>query len=262
MIETLRVPAVAGMFYSADPDELLRMIQGFLDRAEVASFSQPKALIVPHAGYVYSGAIAASGFAQVTPEGIERVVLIGPSHRVPFNGMAAPETITWQTPVGDVMIDFESLEKVSTFPQVTFSEKAHRDEHSLEVLLPFLKEVLGDFKLVPLVVGDATPEEVSDVLEVLWGGPETLIVVSSDLSHYESYEQATEKDRAAAKAIVDLDVRGLDCDNACGLTAIAGLIHQAQQRGLRSDLLDLRNSGDTAGPKDQVVGYGAFAFYE
>ncbi|MBL7017137.1 MAG: AmmeMemoRadiSam system protein B [Kiritimatiellales bacterium] len=262
MSDKVRVPAVAGMFYPSDPDDLLRTVQGFLDRAERLSFIQPKALIVPHAGYVYSGAIAGSGFAQIQPEGIERVVLLGPSHHVLFQGLAAPESITWETPIGDVMIDFESLEKISAFPQVLFSDKAHRDEHSLEVQLPFLKEVLGEFKLVPLAVGDASMEEVSDVLDALWGGPETLVVISSDLSHYERYEQAVKKDQKTAQAIEDLDIRGLEADNACGLTAIAGLICQAQQRGMRVELLDLRNSGDTAGPKDQVVGYGAFAFYE
>jgi len=238
------------------------MVRGFLDHAGSVSPIQPKAILVPHAGYIYSGAIAASGFAQVQPEEIKRVVLIGPSHRVLLQGLAAPETILWKTPIGDVLIDFESLEKISALPQVLFSDRAHKEEHSLEVQLPFLQELLGEFKLVPLTVGDATPEEVSDVLDALWGGPETLIVISSDLSHYEPYEQAGEKDRATAQAIVDLDMRGLDPDNACGLIPIAGLVHQAQQRGMRAELLDLRNSGDTAGSKDQVVGYGSFAFYE
>lgn len=262
MSASARIPAVAGMFYPADPDELRQMVRGFLSKADADSFVSPKALIVPHAGYVYSGAIAASAYACVQPEEITRVVLVGPSHRVFLYGMAAPESLVWETPVGDVMIDFDSLRRVSSFSQVSFSEKAHEEEHSLEVQLPFLKEILGDFKLTPLVVGDASPEEVSDVLDSLWGGPETLIVISSDLSHYRSYEKATEKDRFTAQAIEDLDVRRLDSDNACGFTPIAGLIHIAQQKGLRAERLDLRNSGDTAGPKDQVVGYGAFAFYE
>lgn len=251
------------MFYPADAVELHRMVQGFLDRAEPVSSAQPKALIVPHAGYIYSGDIAASGYAQIVrSEEIRRVVLLGPSHRVFFQGLAAPETLIWETPVGDVPIDFESLEKISTFPQVLFSEMVHKEEHSLEVQLPFLRELFGEFKLVPLAVGDAAPEEVSTVLDALWGGPETLIIVSSDLSHYESYEQAVEKDTNTANAITDLNIRGIDSDSACGLTPIAGLVHQARQRGLRAELLDLRNSGDTAGSKDQVVGYGAFAFYE
>jgi AmmeMemoRadiSam system protein B len=250
------------MFYPADPAELSRMVRGFLNHAQPASADQPKAIIVPHAGYVYSGAIAASGYMQVKPEGIKRVVLLGPAHRVLFQGLAAPETLRWQTPLGNVKIDFELLEKISRFPQVLFCERAHQQEHSLEVQLPFLQERVGDFKLVPLAVGDASPEEVSEVLNALWGGQETLIVVSSDLSHYERYGTAVEKDRITAKAIADLNIRGLDSDSACGLIPIAGLVHQARQRGMRAELLDLRNSGDTAGPKDQVVGYGAFAFYD
>lgn len=257
-----RAAVVAGMFYPADPDELLQTVFGFLARAGADSFVSPKALIVPHAGYIYSGAIAASAYAHIQPEEITRVVLMGPSHHVFLHGLAAPESLIWQTPVGDVMIDFDALRKVSTFSQISFSEKAHQDEHSLEVQLPFLREVLGDFRLIPLVVGDASPEEVAEVLDSLWGGPETLIVVSSDLSHYKRYETAAEMDRVTARAIVDLNVRSLDSDNACGLAPIAGLIHLARQKGLRAELLDLRNSGDTAGPRDQVVGYGAFAFYE
>lgn len=250
------------MFYPAGPAELRQMVRGFLDQAKPLSAAQPKALIVPHAGYVYSGAIAASGYAQVKPESIERVVLLGPAHRVLFQGLAAPEKLMWATPLGEVTIDMESLKSLSLLPQVSFSDTAHQEEHSLEVQLPFLQERVGEFKLVPLVVGDASAEEVSAVLDRLWGGADTLIVISSDLSHYESYAKAAEKDQGSAQAILDMDVRGLDSDYACGRLPIAGLIHQARQRGLRAELLDLRNSGDTAGPKDQVVGYGAFAFYE
>ena len=262
MSERVRASAVAGMFYPADSEELGRAVRGFLSKVDVDSVGSPKALIVPHAGYIYSGAIAASAYACVQPEQITRVVLIGPSHRVLFHGLAAPESILWKTPLGDVMVDFEVLKKISTFPQVTFSEKAHREEHCLEVQLPFLQEMLGEFRIIPLVVGDSSPEEVAEVLEALWGGPETLIVISSDLSHYESYEQADKKDQIAARAIEDLDLRGLDHDHACGFIPIAGLVHLARQKGMRAELLDLRNSGDTAGPKDQVVGYGAFALYE
>ena len=256
------MPAVAGMFYPAEPEELRRMIGRFLAGAEAASGPPPKAIIVPHAGYVYSGAIAAGGYAQVDPGPVRRVVLLGPSHRVFFQGLAAPETLIWRTPLGGVPVDFELLQSLSTFPQILFSEKAHREEHSLEVQLPFLQQRLGDFKLVPLAVGDSTAKEVSEVLDPLWGGPETLIVISSDLSHYEPYAQAVEKDKSTADAITGLNVRGLDADRACGLIPIAGLVQQARQRNLRAELLDLRNSGDTAGSRDQVVGYGAFAFYE
>ncbi len=262
MSGSVRVPAVAGMFYPSDPDELSRTVRGFLEQAGSGPGPSPKAIIVPHAGYVYSGAIAASAYARVNPAAIERVVLVGPSHRVLLRGLAAPESIAWAVPGGKVMIDLKALTAVTTFPQIVFSEKAHAEEHSLEVQLPFLREVLGDFRLVPLVAGDARPEEVADVLSALWGGPETLVVISSDLSHYKPYEQARKKDSLAAEAIVDLDVRGLDFDSACGLVPVSGLVHVARRKGMRAERLDLRNSGDTAGGRDQVVGYGAFAFYE
>lgn len=250
------------MFYPSNPDMLRQDVRDFLSRADSGSLVSPKALIVPHAGYIYSGAVAASAYACVSPEEITRVVLVGPSHRAFLYGMAGPESLVWETPQGDVMIDFESLQKVSSFSQVSFSDKAHAEEHSLEVQLPFLKEILDAFRLIPLVVGDASPEEVAEVIEFLWGGPETLVVVSSDLSHYNSYEKAVDKDRFTAQEIEGLNVRSLDSDNACGFIPIAGLVQVARQKGMRVERLDLRNSGDTAGPKDQVVGYGAFAFYE
>ncbi|MBI9019811.1 MAG: AmmeMemoRadiSam system protein B [Verrucomicrobia bacterium] len=262
MSEKVRVPAVAGMFYPADPEELRRMLTGFLDRAAAISLTPPKAIIVPHAGYIYSGPVAATAYAQLHPAGINRVVLIGPSHCVSFPGLAAPEALEWETPLGEILIDFQALEKVVTLSQVQLSDMAHKAEHSLEVQLPFLQSVLDDFQLVPLVAGDTTKEEVAEVLDALWGGPETLVVISSDLCHYESYERASEKDRTTAQAIVDLDTRGLEFDDACGLLPVKGLVHLAQQKLMRAELLDLRNSGDTAGPRDAVVGYGAFAFYE
>ena len=254
MSEKVREPAVAGMFYPADPSELQTQVEGFLAEATPQEGLSPKAIIVPHAGTIYSGSIAASAYAQILPDGIERVVLLGPSHHVFLHGMAASSAELWRTPLGDV-----PLERPAELP---VNDTAHELEHSLELQLPFLQTVLGEFKLIPLVVGDATKEEVADVLDALWGGSETLIVISSDLSHYESYEQARAKDQATSRAIVNLEPRGLDSDNACGLIPIAGLLHFAKQKSLRAELLDLRNSGDTAGPKDQVVGYGAYAFYE
>ncbi len=254
MNETVREPAVAGMFYPADPDELRTQIEGFLADAESPKGISPKAVIVPHAGTIYSGPIAASAYARIQPDGIERVVLLGPSHRVLLRGLAASSAEFWRTALGDV-----PLERMDV---VAVNDSAHEREHSLEVQLPFLQTVLGEFKLIPLVVGDATQEEVADVLAELWGGPETLVVISSDLSHYMSYTAGRAVDTVASKAIVELNPRGLDFDNACGLVPIAGLLHLAKQKGMRAELIDLRSSGDTVGPKDQVVGYGAFAFYE
>ena len=248
------------MFYPADSDVLRRMVRGFIDEAQMAGKPSPKAVIAPHAGVVYSGAIAGSAYACVKPDGISRVVLLGPTHRVYLEGLAAPETQAWRTPLGDVSIDFQALETVSD--RIVFSDLAHEEEHCLEVQLPFLQERLGDaFGLVPMVVGDARPDEVADVLDALWGGPETLIVISSDLSHYLSYDDARRMDSATANAVLALDEHGLDRESACGRNAIRGLLCLAKRRGMRAELLDLRSSGDTAGTKDQVVGYGSFAFY-
>ncbi len=250
----VRDPAVAGMFYPADPEELRRMVEGFLAEAKPHKGPSPKAIIAPHAGYIYSGPIAASVYASINPEGITRVVLLGPSHRALLRGLAASSAEVWRTPLGEVSVD--APEGIPT------NDAAHELEHSLEVQVPFLQVVLGDFTLTPLVAGDASAEEVADMLERLWGGPETLIVISSDLSHYMSYRAGRAMDTAASKAIVELNPRGLDFDNACGLVPIAGLLHLAKQKGMCAELIDLRSSGDTAGPKDQVVGYGAYAFYE
>ena len=250
----LRVPAVAGMFYPADPDELRRQIEGLLAEADKSEGPSPKAIIVPHAGTIYSGPIAASAYARIDPVGIERVVLLGPSHHVLLRGPAASSADVWRTPLGDVSLEISV--------DIPANDAAHEREHSLEVQLPFLQTVLGEFKLIPLGVGDATQEEVADTLNALWGGSETLIVISSDLSHYMSYSAGHALDSVASKAIVDLNPRGLDFDNACGLIPIAGLLHLAKQKGMRAELIDLRSSGDTAGPRDSVVGYGAFAFYE
>lgn len=251
------------MFYPSDPEVLRQTIRRFIDEAEPARKPSPKAIIVPHAGIIYSGAVAASAYACVDPEQITRVVMAGPSHRVYLAGMAAPESKVWRTPLGDVPIDFECLKNISSMPQVLFADRALAEEHCLEVQLPFIQERLGgEFVLAPLVAGDVSPEEAADVLEALWGGPETLVVISSDLSHYLPYEEACEKDRATVAAIEALNVRGLEGDCACGLNMIAGLVCLARRRGMRAELLDLCNSGDTAGSKDQVVGYSAFAFYE
>ena len=243
---------MAGMFYPGEPAELRRMIEGFL--AEAKPGPHPKAIIAPHAGYVYSGPIAASVYKRINPEDVSRAVLIGPSHRVAFRGLAASSAPAWRTPLGEVSVARPNF--------VQISDAAHAQEHSLEVQVPFLQMVLGDFTLLPLVAGEASAAEVAEVLEKCWGGPETLIVISSDLSHYESYKTAREMDTAAAKAILALDERGLEYDNACGLVPICGLLHLAKQKKMRAELVDLRSSGDTAGSRDQVVGYGAFAFYE
>lgn len=263
-MNAVRQPALAGYFYPADP-ALLRSELGQLLAAtpQPVDASVPKALIVPHAGYVYSGPVAARGYARLGPaaDGIRRVVLLGPAHRVAVLGLALPEARSFATPLGEVALDRQAMDALADLPQVVTSDAAHALEHSLEVHLPFLQTVLGDFQLLPLVVGRASVEEVSAVLERLWGGPETLIVVSSDLSHYLPYDKARERDADSVAHMLRLEA-GLDHEQACGATPVNGLLAIARRRGLRPELIDLRNSGDTAGDKSRVVGYAALAFYE
>jgi len=257
-----RTPAVAGRFYPSDPRALKRMVEGYLSKAK-ADGPPPKALIAPHAGYLYSGAIAATAYASLAAarEQISRVVLLGPAHRVFVRGLAASNAARFETPLGPIPLDRAAIECALALPQVSLSDAAHAEEHSLEVQLPFLQEVLVTFTLVPFVVGDASAEEVAEVLELLWDGPQTLIVVSSDLSHFHDYASARRLDAATSQAIEGLRWQEIDHDDACGRHPISGLLALARRRGLRAETLDLRNSGDTAGPRDQVVGYGAYAFH-
>jgi len=261
----VRAPAVAGMFYPAGGVELAREVGALLAQAapDARGKPLPKAIIAPHAGYVYSGPIAASVYAQLAParQTIRRIVLLGPAHRVLVRGLALPAAQAFATPLGAVPLDEAAVARIAALPQVTVSDAAHAAEHSLEVHLPFLQTLFENFSVVPLVVGDATAEQVAQVLDALWGGPETLIVVSSDLSHYLGYSDAQAIDRATAQSVLNLDGI-LSHSQACGGTPVNGLLLTARRRGLQPELLDLRNSGDTAGDRRRVVGYGAFAFYE
>lgn len=258
----VRPPAVAGRFYPADPVELRQLITDLLAQVPPATGPAPKALIAPHAGYPYSGPIAASAYAQLIParDQIKRIVLFGPSHYVSLDGLASTSAEAFATPLGIVPVDLEAVRALRSLPQVKELDEAHAHEHSLEVQLPFLQCVLGGFTLVPLAVGDATPEEISQVLDALWDGPGTRFVVSSDLSHYYDFQTARRLDRATAKAIEALKPGGIIEDGACGRIPIRGLLQAARRHGLHARTIDLRNSGDTAGPRDRVVGYGAFAF--
>jgi len=260
-MSNVRTPAVAGLFYPNDPHELRAMLAQYL-KPDSPPQKIPKAIIVPHAGYVYSGSIAGSAYTRLMAArgSITRVVLLGPAHRVGFHGLALPDADFFMSPLGRIPIDSAAVAKISRLPQVHVLEQAHAQEHSLEVQLPFLQEVLGKFTLVPLVVGEAKPTEVSEVLESLWGGDETLIVVSSDLSHYHDYHTAQQRDRATTQAIEQLNPAAIDYDAACGRNPVNGLLHAARLRGLTVTTIDLRNSGDTAGPRDRVVGYGAYVF--
>ncbi|MCW9088109.1 MAG: AmmeMemoRadiSam system protein B [Gammaproteobacteria bacterium] len=258
----IRQPAVAGMFYPGNPAKLRQMVEELLQDVPESTTPPPKAIIAPHAGYVYSGSVAASAYAllRTARQTIRRVVLLGPSHRVGFLGLATSSADTFRTPLGDIPIDTAAVAQINALPQVHLLDQAHQLEHSLEVHLPFLQESLESFTLVPVVVGDASAEEVAEVLELLWGGEETLIVVSSDLSHYHDYATAQQMDRQTSAAIEALRPEGIGHDGACGRNPVSGLLLLAREKGLHATTIDLRNSGDTAGPRDQVVGYGAYLF--
>ena len=261
---SIRRAAVAGSFYPRDTEDLRMAVTGYLREAAEqqtdAAESVPKALIVPHAGYIYSGSVAASAYVRISrvTKAINRVVLLGPAHRHYFEGLALPGADEFETPLGTVPIDADAVAKVEHMAQVRVLPSAHEGEHSLEVHLPFLQMLLHEFSLVPLVVGAAEAEQVADVLEMLWGGDETLIVVSTDLSHYLDYESARAKDAATTAAIEALDERCIGYDDACGQVPVSGLLVAARAHGISARTVDLRNSGDTAGPRDQVVGYGAY----
>ncbi len=264
-MEIIRPPAVAGMFYPKNPYVLSNMIEQNLAQATSTSVATiPKVLIVPHAGYIYSGSIAASAFALLEPyrQLINRVVIIGPSHRVGFNGVAISSVDDFSTPLGSIPIDKEAQAKLSEIAGVHVIDEAHAAEHSLEVQLPFLQFILDQFTIVPIVAGDANPQLIAKIIENLWGGSETLIIISSDLSHYHQYQTAQQLDQTTSHAILGLDVNTVDSQHACGCVGIRGLLTFAQCHPLEASVLDLRNSGDTAGSKDSVVGYGAFLFTE
>jgi len=258
-----RPPAVAGQFYSDSREELSSQVDRWLRAfTPVAHPHPPKLLIVPHAGYAYSGLVAASAYALLKSHAgrIRRVVLLGPAHRVAVHGLAMPTVGAFSTPLGDVALDSAALDRIRDLPQIVASDQAHAREHSLEVQLPFLQRALDDFTLVPLVVGDASPAQVAEVLELLWGGDETLIVISSDLSHFLDYDQARRRDRQTLQHILNRDGR-LDPYDACGAYPVNGALLAATRYGLRPELLKTCNSGDITGDHSRVVGYAALAFW-
>jgi hypothetical protein len=267
---TVRPAAVAGVFYPGDADALRTTIVGLLADAHRGGaqaptpIRAPKAIIVPHAGYVYSGEIAAKGYDRLLPdaEHISRIVLMGPAHRVYVQGLAVPSTAAFATPLGTLAVDQTAIAALADLPQVVVSDEAHALEHSLEVQLPFLQRVAPKAKIVPFAIGAATAADVAEVIARLWGGPETRFVISSDLSHYQPYAAAQRCDGATAALIEKLEGERISHDQACGAPAIAGILARARAEGLAIERLDLRNSGDTAGPRDRVVGYGAWALVE
>lgn len=260
MTTNVRPPAVAGTFYPSDRDELARAVDALLDVPVLSDEPVPKALIVPHAGYVYSGPTAGVAYARLKRlrGAISRVVVLGPAHRVWVDGLAVSSADAFATPLGAVPVDDELRRRALVLPQVRIGDRAHADEHVIEVQLPFLQRVLGAFAILPLVIGDASSDEIAEVIEWVWGDKETILVVSSDLSHYHDYDTARVLDARTAAAIVAEDVDAITDDGACGARPVRGLIAAAKHRRLGVRLVDLRSSGDTAGDRDSVVGYGAF----
>jgi AmmeMemoRadiSam system protein B len=260
--QDVRPAAVAGKFYPARAADLERLVESFLEEGSMGGGENPKAVVAPHAGYLFSGPVAGSafhGWAEQRRDG-RRVVLIGPSHYIEFAGIALPRSTAFETPIGTVRVDGDAVQALRSLPQVHEFAPAHKKEHCLEVELPFLQRMIPDLAIVPLVIGDATDEEVREVIETLWGGDETRFVISSDLSHYHDYETACHIDQSTAALIEANRPDQLSADQACGYLAIRGFLLAAKHHDLCPRTLDLRNSGDTAGPRDSVVGYGAFAF--
>lgn len=267
---TTRPAAVAGMFYPDDPNRLRQEVSHYLQavhrdiQARAQTLKQPpRAIIAPHAGYRYSGPIAASAYTMLAPfrQGIDRVLLFGPSHRVAFSGLATVSVHAFDTPLGQVAVDRDTVDQLTNMPFVQVLDRAHAPEHGLEVHLPFIMQTLGDdVRIVPLLFGEASDADAATVIERFWLMQRTLIIISSDLSHFHDYDTATRMDRQTADAIARGDVAKVGPYQACGSVAVQGLMHVAQQHQTPAQLLDLRNSGDTAGPRDQVVGYGAWVY--
>ncbi len=257
-----RAPAFAGMFYPDKPQELAAAVKGYVAQATPpATPAPPKAVIAPHAGYIYSGPIAGTAYASLSArrEQIARVVLVGPSHHVAFAGVATSGAGVFETPIGPLAIDREAVASLVQAGLAREFEPAHENEHSLEVQLPFLKQVFPDARLVPLVAGDDDWRAVQRILAEIWGGDETAIVISSDLSHYHDYATAQRIDAGTARSMERLAAGEVGPEQACGATGVNALLALVAEKGLACSTLDLRNSGDTAGPKNRVVGYGAFA---
>lgn len=259
----IRPAAVAGMFYSDDPDQLRSDISDYLQQANTASDFTPKAIIAPHAGYIYSGPIAASAYKLLQPAKhlIKQVILLGPSHHIAFRGIATPDADYFSTPLGKIKINRTLCKQAESLDFVQKNTAAHAQEHSLEVQLPFLQNILDDFELTPLVVGDCNAQDVAYLLDLLWGNNDTLVVISSDLSHYHNYSSAKQIDQKTSLAIENCQAEKISYEDACGRSPLNGLLTLAKQKHLNINTVDLRNSGDTAGDKERVVGYGAYVVH-
>ncbi|MFV1982357.1 MAG: AmmeMemoRadiSam system protein B [Thiohalomonadales bacterium] len=265
MSPTHRITAVAGQFYPNEPAVLQTDINQYLNEVSTLSDSvnpELKAIIVPHAGYIYSGAIAASAYNLLYKQSstISNIILLGPAHRLSFQGIASSSVHYFDTPLGSVAVNLSLIDKIKHFSFINCIDAAHQNEHCLEVQLPFLQTVLKKFTIVPLLIGECDPNDVATILDFLWGGNETLIIISSDLSHFNNYELAKHNDNNTSQAILNLQPENIHYEDACGRTPVNGLLKIAQKKRLKVSILDVRNSGDTAGDKQRVVGYGAYSF--
>ena len=260
----VRSPALADLFYPGQSRELQRFVSHSLKKASLALPplpSPPKAIIVPHAGFIYSGQTAAYAYASIWPKNIRRVVLLGPSHRVAFYGMAVPSYDQFETPLGKIEIDSELIDQALLHTRVEANDAAHAQEHSLEVQLPFLQQLLGDFTLLPICIGSVEAEAVAQVIESLWHHDDILFVISSDLSHFHSDQEARRLDQQSIQMILNQQA-ALDHEQACGATGINALLKVTCKHHLIAQLLDYKNSGDSAGDKESVVGYTSIAFFD
>jgi AmmeMemoRadiSam system protein B/AmmeMemoRadiSam system protein A len=263
MNSTVKMPAVAGSFYPADSHELRSMIASFLAEATLTETPHPRIIIAPHAGYIFSGAIAANAYRVLsTMQHIKRVVLLGPAHYVAIDGVALPSYTAFRTPLGDIPVDHSVYPTLLTIPHVNVVDEPFEREHSLEVQLPFLQTLLPHCNIVPILVGHPDKTLIVNLINQFWSDPDTLIVVSSDLSHYHKYDVAKQIDQQTLSAILKLEPDLIEPERACGCFAIKGALEFAKQKRLQPSLKDLRNSGDTQGPRDRVVGYSAIHFYE
>jgi len=260
---SVRLPSVAGQFYPDDPVKLHQQITAFLENAQPVEGACPKAIVAPHAGYIYSGPVAASAYKKVMEKAgaISRVVIMSPAHRYGFQGIAWSAADYFRTPLGDIKVDRDAIASLADLDYVKNIERAFDGEHALEVHLPFLQSIIDDFQIVPFIVGMAEPRQVAEVLNRLWGGQETLIVISSDLSHFNEYQNARQRDSRTTAAIETLRFEDIGGDDACGVYPLSGLLLAARERNLQAEAIDLRNSGDTAGSRESVVGYGAYLIH-
>ncbi|MCP3936732.1 MAG: AmmeMemoRadiSam system protein B [Actinomycetia bacterium] len=271
MMRRLRYPAVSGSFYPNDAAELTRDVDRFMTRCKHPGQGEvdadvrgrAKIVVVPHAGYRYSGSVAGCAYsrlARLVPAP-KRVVLLGPAHTMPVSGMVVPQAHVWRTPLGDVEIDRPAVEALEVLHGVQTDERPHAQEHALEVQLPFLQRVLSDgFTFVPVVVGRTPPDLVADLIDTCWGGDETIIVISTDLSHYHPEPEAKALDRATVDAVLAGDLAGVTHDGACGATPLRGAMVAAGRRGLSPVLVSLATSADAGGDNWRVVGYGSFVY--